>query len=122
MQLAVTFVIIALTMWLLVREVDVRLVLFGAGLALTLLVGKPLVVFDVFFSEMGNGKTIGPICTAMGYAYVLRATGCDRAMVQLLLSPVRRVRWLLIPGGCLVGFVTNTSMTSPTAVARTCGP
>ncbi len=122
MQLAVTFVIIALTMWMLIREVDVRLVLFGAGLALTLLVGKPLVVFDVFFTEMGNGKTIGPICTAMGYAYVLRATGCDRAMVQLLLAPVKHVRWLLIPGGCAVGFITNIAITSQTAVAAAVGP
>jgi DcuC family C4-dicarboxylate transporter len=122
MQLAATFVIIALTMWLLVREVDVRLVLFGAGLALTLLVGKPLVVFDVFLSEMGNGKTIGPICAAMGYAYVLRATGCDRAMVRLLLTPVKRVRWLLIPGGCAVGFITNIAITSQTAVAAAVGP
>jgi DcuC family C4-dicarboxylate transporter len=122
MQLAATFVIIALTMWLLIREWDVRLVLFGAGLALTLLKLKPLVVFDVFLSEMGNGKTIGPICTAMGYAYVLRATGCDRAMVRLLLAPVKRVRWLLIPGGCAVGFITNIAITSQTAVAAAVGP
>lgn len=122
MQLAVTILIIAVTMWLLVREVDVRLVLFGAGLALTSLVLKPLVVFDVFLSEMGNGKTIGPICTALGYAYVLRATGCDRAMVQVLLTPVRRVRWLLIPGGCAVGFVTNIAITSQTGVAAAVGP
>ena len=122
MQLAATFVIIALTMWLLVREVDVRLVLFGAGLTLTLLVWQPLVVFGVFFAEMGNGKTIGPICTAMGYAYVLRATGCDRAMVRLLLAPVKRVRWLLIPGGCAVGFITNIAITSQTAVAAAVGP
>ena len=122
MQLAVTFVIIAVTMWLLVREVDVRLVLFGAGLALTALVWKPIVIFDVFLSEMGNGKTIGPICSAMGYAYVLRATRCDRAMVQLLLSPVRRARWLLIPGGCAVGFITNIAITSQTGVAAAVGP
>ena len=122
MPLAATFVIIALAMWLLLREWDVRLVLFGAGLALTTLALKPLVVFEVFLSEMGNGKTIGPICTAMGYAYVLRATGCDRAMVQRLLAPVQRLRWLLIPGGCAVGFITNIAITSQTAVAAAVGP
>src|SRR5471032_116959 len=122
MQLFATFVIVAVTMWLLVREVDVRLVLFGAGLALASLALSPLVVFDVFLAEMGNGKTIGPICSAMGYAYVLRATGCDRAMVRLLLSPVKRVRWLLIPGGCAVGFITNIAITSQTAVAAAVGP
>lgn len=122
MLLVATFAIIALTMWLLIKEWDVRLVLFGAGLALTLLKLKPLVVFDVFLAEMGNSKTIGPICTAMGYAYVLRATGCDRAMVRLLLSPVKRVRWLLIPVGCAVGFITNIAITSQTAVAAAVGP
>ena len=122
MQLAATLVVIALTMWLLIREVEVRLVLFGAGLALASLALKPLVVFEVFLAEMGNGKTIGPICSAMGYAFVLRATGCDRAMVRLLLAPVRRIPWLLIPAGCLVGFVTNVAVTSQTAVAAAVGP
>lgn len=122
MQLAVTIVIIALTLFFLVREADVRLVLFTAGLALASLALKPLTVFEVFLTEMGNVKTIGPICSAMGYAYVLRVTGCDRAMVRLLLTPVRKARWLLIPGGCLVGFVTNVAVTSQTAVAAAVGP
>lgn len=122
MQLALTFVIIALTMWLLVRNVDVRLVLFGSGLSLAALALKPLVIFEVFLAEMGNGKTIGPICSAMGYAFVLRATGCDRPMVRLLLAPVRRIRWLLIPAGCAVGFVTNIAITSQTGAAAAVGP
>lgn len=122
MQLAATLLIIALTMYFLVREVDVRLVLFAAGLALASLALKPLAIFEVFLAEMGNVKTIGPICSAMGYAYVLRATGCDQEMVRLLLAPVKKAKWLLIPGGCLVGFVTNAAITSQTAVAAAVGP
>ena len=122
MQSAVALTIIALAMYLLVRKVDVRLVLFGAGLALASLVLRPLVVFEVFLAEMGNGRTIGPICSAMGYAFVLRATGCDRAMVRLLLGPASRARWLLIPAGCAVGFVTNIAVTSQTATAAAVGP
>ena len=122
MMLAATILIILLALYALVRAVDVRLVLFSAGLALALLALKPLAVFDVFLSEMGNGKTIGPICSAMGYAWVLRATGCDQAMVRLLLSPARKIRWLLIPVGCAVGFVTNIAITSQTASAAAVGP
>ncbi len=122
MQLFVALVIIALAMVALVRRVDVRLTLFAAGLALASLAGKPLVVLDVFLAEMGNGKTIGPICSAMGYAFLLRATGCDREMVQLLLAPARRAWWLLIPGGCLAGFVANIAVTSQTAVAAAIAP
>ena len=122
MTLAATTLIILLALYALLREVDVRLVLFTAGLALALLGLRPLAVFDTFLSEMGNGKTIGPICSAMGYAWVLRATGCDQAMVRLLLTPARKIRWLLIPIGCIAGFVTNIAITSQTASAAAVGP
>jgi DcuC family C4-dicarboxylate transporter len=122
MQLFVACFIIALAFGLVWRRVDVRLVLFGAGLALASLALKPLTVFDVFLTELGNGKTIGPICSAMGYSFVLRATGCDRAMVGRLLAPLQRAGWLLLPGGCLVAFVTNIAINSQTAVAAAVGP
>src|ERR1043165_6670605 len=122
MQFAAALVIIALTMVFLLRGAEVRLTLFAAGLALATLALTPLTVFDVFFAEMGNGKTIGPICSAMGYAFVLRATGADRAAVQLLLAPARRAWWLLIPGGCLTGFVMNIAITSQTACAAAVAP
>ena len=122
MQLFAAFLIIALTLWLLVRQVEVRLVLMGAGLALATVALKPLVVFEVFLAEIGNGKTIGPICSAMGYALVLRATGCDRAMVRALLKPLRRAGWLLLPGGCVVAFLTNVAINSQTAAAAAVGP
>ncbi len=105
-----------------VRGVDVRLVLFTAGLILASLVMKPLVIFDTFQRVMGDGKIIGPICSAMGYAFVLRATCCDREMVRLLMRPVQQIRWLLIPGGCFVGFFTNMAITSQTAAAAAVGP
>ncbi|WP_438481719.1 C4-dicarboxylate transporter DcuC [Oleiharenicola lentus] len=122
MLLTVAFLIIGFAAYLLVRQVDVRLVLFGAGLLLALLAGKPLGVFDAFIAEMGNGKTIGPICSAMGYSFVLRATGCDRAMVSRLMAPLRRAGWLLLPGGCVVAFFTNVAINSQTAAAAAVGP
>lgn len=122
MQLVAAFIIIALTLCLLVRQVEVRLVLMGAGLALATVALKPIVVFEVFLAEIGNGKTIGPICSAMGYGLVLRATGCDRAMVRALLKPLRRAGWLLLPGGCAVAFLTNIAINSQTAAAVAVGP
>ena len=121
MLFPLALLVIAGALALLLRGVEVRLVLFGAGLALATLALKPWVVLDVFRDEMGNGKTIGPICSAMGYAYVLRATGCDRALVRCLLQPVRRARWLLVPAGCAVGFVTNIAITSQTGAAAAVG-
>lgn len=114
--------IVVVAMYAIYRGLDVRMVLFAAGLVLVTMVGKPLAVFDVFFSTMGDGKIIGPICSAMGFAFVLRATGCDREMVRMLIAPIRHVRWLLVPGGCIVGFITNMAITSQTAAAAAVGP
>lgn len=122
MVLVASLVAIALAAYALWREADVRLVLFVAGFVLAALGGAPLAVFDTFLAEAGNGKTIGPICSAMGFAFVLRATGCDKEMIKLLMKPVTRVPWLLIPGGCAVGFITNIAITSQTATAAAVGP
>lgn len=104
------------------RGVDVRFVLIGAGLIMAGIAGTPWTMFDAFQAAVGRGDIIGPICTAMGYAYLLKATGCDRDMVKLLTDPLRRFRWLLIPGGCAIGFLTNMAITSQTASAAALGP
>jgi DcuC family C4-dicarboxylate transporter len=120
-QIVLALLIIALAVYLVVKRVDVRLVLFMAGLSLASLALQPWVIFDEFLREMGNGNTIGPICAAMGYAFVLRAIGADREMVRMLIAPIRRVKWLLVPGGVTVGFLTNMAITSQTAVAASVG-
>lgn len=104
------------------RGVDVRFALFTAGLILTAVAGTPWLVFDAFQKSVGKGDIIGPICSAMGYAFVLKATDCDRHMVRLLIRPLRTVRWALIPGGCAIGFLTNMAITSQTATAAAVGP
>lgn len=122
MELVLSFLIVAIALGAMVRGVDVRLALGVAGLLLALVARVPEKFFTALVHEAINLKTIGPICTSLGYAYVLKATGADREMVRLLLRPLQRAKWLLIPGGCFVGFVTNTAITSQTAVAATVGP
>ncbi|MBV8882276.1 MAG: C4-dicarboxylate transporter DcuC, partial [Planctomycetaceae bacterium] len=114
--------IILLALYFLIRGIDVRLVLFSAGLALCSLVGDPFRVFDAFLKYMGDTTYVGPICTALAFSSVLAVTGCDREMVRLLLRPLRKVPWALIPGGCIVGFLTNSAITSQTGAAAAVGP
>ncbi|MBI3418477.1 MAG: C4-dicarboxylate transporter DcuC [Verrucomicrobia bacterium] len=121
MELPIALLVIAAAIYFVFRGTDVRLVLFTAGLTLASIAGHPLSVFKAFERSIGDATTIGPICSAMGYAFVLRATGCDREMVRLLLAPVRRVKWLLVPGACVVGFVTNIAITSQTGAAASVG-
>lgn len=102
--------------------IDIRFLLIALGLLLASLAMAPWAVFDAFQAAVGNGGIIGPICSAMGYAYVLKATGSDREMVILLTRPLRTMRWLLVPGGVAIGFITNMAITSQTASAAALGP
>lgn len=104
------------------KGVDVRLVLIFAGLVMAVIAGVPWEVFNAFQDAVGKGSIIGPICTAMGYAYLLKATGADRAMVLALTKPLSSVKPLLIPGGVAIGVITNMAITSQTASAAALGP
>ncbi|HBB25763.1 MAG TPA: C4-dicarboxylate transporter, partial [Bacteroidetes bacterium] len=117
-----TILIVAAAIVLIARRVDARLVLIVAGVLLAGLAGTPTRILDVFQNAVGRGDIIGPICTAMGYAFVLRHTGCDTQMVRLLIRPVRDLSWALVPAGVAIGFVTNMAITSQTAAAAAVGP
>lgn len=119
--LLVGFFIIAAAVYLMVRRVEVRLVLLGAGLLMATVAGDPLTVLDTFTWAMVTAM-VAPICAAMGFAAVLSATGCDRHLVQLLVAPLRRFRWLVVPGGILAAYVVNTAVTSMTSTAAALGP
>src|SRR3990172_6964323 len=97
MLIIATAIIIAAVV-LMVRRVEVRLVLLGAGLAMALLGGQPLAIADTFTRAMVTSM-VAPICASMGFAALMSATGCDRHLVHALLAPVRRARGLVVPGG-----------------------
>lgn len=121
MQLAFGFVLIALGVFAVTRRVDVRLVLLATALALASLAGQPMLVVRMFLETFANERFVVPICTAMGFAYVLKETGCDQHLVQLLVKPLRRVRPLLLPGSVCVGFLVNIPIVSQTSTAVTLG-
>lgn len=120
-QVLGTLVILA-AVYAIIRRVDVRLVLFMAALALGLLAQNPMAIIKEFFTTFANERFVVPICTAMGFAYVLRLTGCDQHLVHLLIKPLTKVRWLLIPGTVVAGFIVNIPIISQTSTAATLGP
>jgi DcuC family C4-dicarboxylate transporter len=112
-----------------IRGRDVRLVLIGSSLAIAAVAdcasGRTLALAAVtreFVATFSNEKFVVPICAAMGFAYVLRHTGCERHLVLLLVAPLRRVKWLLVPGVIGVGFLVNIPVISQTSTAVCIGP
>ena len=67
---------VATAVVLVVKGWDVRLVLLGAALAIAALAGDVPLVLREFLATFSNEKFVVPICSAMGFAYVLKHTGC----------------------------------------------
>jgi DcuC family C4-dicarboxylate transporter len=99
------------------RGIDVRLALLAAAFALAGLRGDISPIVVKFIATFSDEQYVVPICTAMGFAYVLKHTGCDQDMVRLLTRPLRSARLFLIPGVVLVGFLVNIPVISQTSTA-----
>jgi DcuC family C4-dicarboxylate transporter len=104
------------------RGHEVRLLLLLGAFPLFAVQGRLPEMVGKIASEMANGGTVVPICSAMGFAYVLRLTECDQHLVRLLLRPLRRMRVLLVPGGIAAGYLINTTIVSQSATAAVLGP
>ncbi|MSR54247.1 MAG: hypothetical protein EXS09_13285 [Gemmataceae bacterium] len=115
--LVVAGLIIAGVVYAVARGVDVRLALLIAAFALAGLKGDLAPIVVKFIATFSDEQYVVPICTAMGFAYVLRHTGCDQHLVRLLTKPLRSARIFLIPGVVLVGFLVNIPVISQTSTA-----
>src|SRR5438876_2470596 len=121
MTLVLGLLIIVAAVVAVLRRVDVRLALLLAAFALGIVAGNAAPILRTFLATLSNEQFVVPICSAMGFAYVLRHTQCDQHLVQLLVEPLRRVRIFLIPGAVLVGFLVNIPVISQTSTAVAIG-
>lgn len=121
MTLFLGLLIIAATVLAILRRVDVRLALLLAALALGIIASDAPAIVRTFLSTFSDSKFVVPICSAMGFAHVLRHTGCDRHLIHLLVRPLQHVRPLLVPGAVVVGFLVNIPIISQTSTAVAVG-
>jgi DcuC family C4-dicarboxylate transporter len=122
LTILLTAAIILAAAYFVLRRAEIRLVLGLSAAALFALAGQFPQFFVVLAREMANERTIVPICSAMGFAYVMKITECDRHLVHLLVRPLRAFRALLIPGGVMVAYLVNTTVVSQSSTAATVGP
>lgn len=104
------------------RGHDVRLVLLATAMGIGVLAGQPGAVFRKTAETLADAKFLLPICSAMGFAHVVRETGCVGSLVELLLRPVARARRMVVPGSSAVAFVVNTAIPSQTSTLAAVGP
>lgn len=113
--------VVATAVAAILRGLDVRLVMFLAGLTLGALAGDVGSVIASFFATLSSENYVVPICSAMGFAFVLRESGCDTALVRLLAVPMRNFHRLLIPGAIGIGFFVNIAIISQASTSVAVG-
>lgn len=112
MLLALGVVIVAVTIYLLIKQYETRMVLFCAGLLMAILAGQPFAAFKAFSHAMEESRMFEAIIAVMGFAMVLKVTECDKHLIYLLSKGLKKAGPLLIPGAVLVTFFINTAITS----------
>src|SRR4051812_44787613 len=117
MTTALGILIVAAAATAVLRGLDVRLVMFLGAVALGALAGDVPAILKTFLSTLADEQYVVPICSAMGFAYALRQSGCDRHLVLLLVQPVRRIRFLLLPAAVEIGFFVNIAIISQASTA-----
>jgi len=113
--------ILVLTLIALFKGYEVRLVLLLAAIALAALTQQVEKVGITFFQGLADATSIIPICSAMGFAFVLKAFECDKHLVEALSRPLLYAKWLVVPGTILIGFVVNITIISQTSTSLAVG-
>lgn len=85
----IAVLVVIATVYCLIKRYETRLVLFTAGLLLCCISMQPMAALNQFAKSMTNSALIMAICGAMGFAYVITHTQCDRHLVSLLAAPLK---------------------------------
>lgn len=113
--------IVVLTIYLLIRQYENRMVLFCAAVSMFLIAGKPMGVFKSFSDAIRENSIYEPIIAVMGFSMVMKITECDKHLIHLLAKGLRRSGPFLIPGATLVTLAVNISITSAAGCSAAVG-
>lgn len=114
-------IVIIGTMVCLAKRIESRLVLFLAGFILSCIALNPMAAMEGFSKAMKNGTVIEPIVASLGFAYVMKATKCDAHLVHLMIGPLRRFGFFIVPGAVLVTALINIAITSSSGCSAAVG-
>jgi len=117
----ISCIIVFITIYLLVKQYETRMVLFCSGVAMALIAGEPMAPLKAFSHAMLESKLFESIISVMGFAMVMKLTECDRHLINLLIRPLKKAGSMLIPASTLVTFFINTSITSSAGCSAAVG-
>lgn len=93
LMLAAGGIIVCLVIYALIKGYDARVTLIGAGILMACIGGAPMSPLNAFAKSMTNSGLIQAVCSVMGFAMVVRFTGCDKHLINAMASVISRVRF-----------------------------
>ena len=117
----ISIAIVFLTIFLLIKQFETRMVLISSGLVLCLLSNDVESAFKAFSNYMSSANLIMAICSSMGFAMVMKYTKCDLNLVQILSKPLSKLGFFLIPMAVLVTYTINIAIPSAAGCAAAVG-
>lgn len=118
----IALLVVAVTIWALIKRYETRLVLITAGFFLTCISLDPINGLNAFAKSMTNSGLIMAICSAMGFAMVIQMTKCDVHLVRLLAAPMSRLGFILIPAATAITYFICIAIPSAAGCAAAVGP
>ena len=95
-------IIVVLTVVGLLKRWETRLVLITAGLAMRLISLATQNALGNMLIKMTNASMIMAICSSLGFAAVVSMTRCDVHFVGLLVKPLGKLGFFLLPFSKLI--------------------
>ena len=111
MMVIIGAIIVIGVIYLLLKRHESRMVLIAAGILMAVIAGKPMAALDAFAKSMTNAGLITSVCSCMGFAMVMKYTGCDKHLVVAIGKVLKKMGFMLIPGATTVSY---THLTLPT--------
>jgi len=121
MVLMLSGIILLVAMIFIAKRYEVRLVLFCAAFLLGCLAGAPMTAFKGFTDALKHTSLLEPVIAAMGFSYVMQATGCNKHLIMFLARYVKNSGFLLIPCVMFSSMFVNVSLTSTAGIAAAVG-
>lgn len=121
MQLVLGFLVICGMLYLLAKRYEPRMVLFGAGLLLAAIAGDPAGDLAEFSKSMKQNTLFEVIITSMGFATVVKATGCDKHLIAVFVKVLRRMGPFLVVGVAFATTIVNIAIPSAAGTSAAVG-
>ena len=121
MTMFIATVIIVAMIYGLIKKYETRMVLIAGGLALACLAGDPMSTLKSFSASMKQAKVFEVIIACMGFASVIKLTGCHTHLIAIFVKLLRRTGPFLILGAALATMVVNSAIPSAAGTSAAVG-